>query len=220
MGFKEDDNQAPADGAVEAADGGFAQGSDYKPAGAAKKGIPLLAVEHPDFRLLFHPLRWGYFLSADGSQVEWLPNLRRLALSPGTDNVDKDGDPSYAIGIAAQEGWQTIEPSAADPYIVQHDGKGGTVHLCRWQRVKVLGNTAFLSSDEAGYRAWLREVCRRRGWKPDADVIALKRAQLEAEVNRDSGFNDAASKARAAAGQKALDLIDGKKPKAAAKGAA
>jgi hypothetical protein len=84
----------------------------------------------------------------------------------------------------------------------------------------VLGTTAFLSSDEDGYRAWLRDLCKRRGWKPDADVIALKRAEIAQELAVDDGdaTNPKAS-ARAKAARRMLDAIDGvtTKPKPATK---
>ncbi len=211
MGFKDNETTAPAE--TPAPDnGGYAQAGEYNPGGASKKVIPILAIDHPDFRLLYHPLRWGFFQATDGASGEWLPLLHRLPLTPGCGNVDKDGDPSTAYGIAQVEGWSVILPSAEDSYIAPYDAKGGTAYLSRWQRVKVLGTVAFVSSDETGYRAWLRDLCRRRGWKPDADVIAMKRMQLESEVAMDGGDStDPKGSARAKRGQKTLDAMDGKK---------
>jgi hypothetical protein len=212
MGFKDEGkSETTAEAAPEG--GGYAQGSDYKPAGAAAKGIPLDAKLHPDFRLLYHPLRWDWFQSADGNAGEWLPLLRSLPLTAGVDNVDKDNDPSMAIGIAAQGGWTAIYPSAQDPYIIQHEALGGVAHFSRWERLKVLGTRVFFSSDESGYRAWLRDLCKRQGWKPDADVIAMKRAQFEAELQMDGGdTTNPKATARAKNTQRILDAIDGKKP--------
>lgn len=216
MGFK--DNEATVEDSAAPIVSGFAEGAEYRPSGTAAKVVPIKAHLHPDFRLLFHPLRWDWFQSADGFSGEWLPLLRSLPLSPGVDNVDKDGDPSLAIGIAAQGGWVAIYPSAQDPYIVQHEAEGGTAHLTRWERLKVLGGQVFRSTDEKGYRAWLRDVCGRHGWRPDPDVIAMKRAQIEAELTMDGGdTNNPKAIGRAKVTQRILDAIDGKTAKGAKK---
>ena len=186
-------------------------GTEYVAQGAQVKRLPIPAGEHPDFRLLMHPARWGWFESADHSRGEWLPMLRRMILDPGVGNVDKDGDPSLAIGLAAQDGWACIYPSEKDPYIKQYPATGGVAHLMRWERVKLVGNRAMVSSDDEGYRAWLRDVCKRNGWTPDPDVIALKRAELEAEQAKDASFTDASSKVRANRAAVSLALMDGRK---------
>lgn len=215
MGFK--DNEATTEDPAPVASG-FAEGAEYRPTGVAQKVVPIKAAMHPDFRLLFHPLRWDWFQSPDGFSGEWLPLLRSLPLSPGVDNVDKDGDPSLAIGIAAQNGWVAIYPSALDPYIVQHEAEGGIAHFTRWERIKILGNRVFFSSDEKGYRAWLRDLCGRHGWRPDPDVIAIKRAQLDAELTMDGGdTTNPKATARARVTQRILDAIDGKGGKGAKK---
>ena len=200
-------------GFVTDAPDGYAQLEDVAPPSATRTVLSLRANDHPYYVLAYHPLRWGWFSNPDGSG-EWLPVLRRVALVPGSNNVDKDGSPTMAYALMQAEGWEIL-PEGVVPgtkYIKGADGMGGKVHLSAWHRVKQIGNQTLVSTDEAGYRGWLRELCKVKSYAPDSDAIMLKRQIVErewAEDNANAG-TDSKAKARAEALRKSLDAMDGK----------
>lgn len=198
--------------------GGYAQLDDVAPPSSTRPVLSLRATEHPYYVLAYHPLRWGWFVNADGSG-EWLPVLRRVPLTPGSNNIDKDGNPAGAYAIMAQEGWEVL-PVGVVPgtaYIKGAPGIGGTVHLSAWHKVKQIGGQVLLTTDEAGYRTWLRDLCKIRGYAPDADALLLKRQMIEREWAEDNAASatDPKAKARAEMLKKSLDAMD-KKAKAKA----
>lgn len=149
---------------------------------ATQEVLPIYASEHPAFDLLYHPLRWDWIAG------RWLPQLRRLARSPGSQNVDKDGSVAMAHALAGQEGWvvvpHTITPETGD-YVVAYPARMGRAHFFRWERIKLLGGRPSTTCDEAGYADWLSEVVDRMGLSPDPDVLQWKIEALESELKRD-----------------------------------
>lgn len=189
-------------------------GEVYKPAGATAAVLNIPAIAHPDYRLMYNALRWGWFGG------EWLPVLRKFVLDPGIDNVGKDGDPTDAFALEAKAGWEVI-PVDVSPvtvngqthgYIVPYPAVGGKAYLSPWHKIKVLGGQVFLSSNEAGYRDWLRKVMAIKGWKPDPDAIYIQRQKLETELNEELSkpSTNETAKLRAKALRDILDAIDGK----------
>lgn len=199
--------------------GGYAQLEDVAPPSATKQVLSLRAIDHPYYVLAYHPLRWGLFVQPDGAG-EWLPVLRRVPLVPGSNNIDKDGSPHAAFAIMAQEGWEIlpVDVVPGTSYIKGADGIGGKIHLSAWHKVKQIGSQVLLTTDEGGYRDWLRTLCKVRGYAPDSDALLLKRQTLEREWAEDhaASATDPKAKARAEALKRSLDAMDKKaKPKSA-----
>lgn len=189
----------------------------YSPSGAVAMTLNIPANAHPDFRFLYHPLRWGW--CHDG----WLPLLRKFVLEAGVDNVDKDGDPTNALHNEARAGWELVPldvlpvaiGATSHGYIVPYPAQRGTAHLTPWHKVKVLGGQVFLSNDDAGYRAWIRKVVELRGWKLDPDVLEVQREKLATELSEEMSkpAGNETARLRAANLQRILDQIDGKPAK-------
>lgn len=147
---------------------------------AQKEVLPVFASEHPPFDLLYHPLRWGWIAG------QWLPQLRRLNHSPGSQNVDKDGSMIMAHAVAGQEGWLVIQHNVTkDDYVMSLPAKGGPAHFFRWERIKILGGRTSTTCDEKGYAEWLSEVVDKLGLNPDPDVIQWRLDAIETEIATD-----------------------------------
>jgi len=147
---------------------------------AQQEVLPVHASEHPVFDLLYHPLRWGWIAG------RWLPQLRRLVHSPGSQNVDKDGSMAMAHAIAAQGRWIVIPHDVTpEDYVVSFPARGGRAHYFRWERIKILGGRLTSTCDEKGYADWLSEVVDLKRLSPDPSVIQWKIEALEAEIERD-----------------------------------
>lgn len=147
---------------------------------AQQEVAPVHASEHPAFDLLYHPLRWGWIAG------QWLPQLRRLVHSPGSQNVDKDGSMAMAHALAGQDRWVVIKHDVTpEDYVVSYPARGGRAHFFRWEKVKILGGRLTSSCDEKGYAEWLSQVVDKLGLSPDPDVIQWRLDALESEIERD-----------------------------------
>lgn len=147
---------------------------------AQQEVAPVHASEHPVFDLLYHPLRWGWIAG------QWLPQLRRLVHSPGSQNVDKDGSMVLAHASAQQDRWVVIKHDVTpEDYVVSYPAWGGRAHFFRWEKVKILGGRVSTSCDEKGYAQWLSEVVDLMRLSPDPDVIQWRLDAIESEIERD-----------------------------------
>ena len=134
----------------------------------------------PPFFLKWHPQRWELV------EGELLPKLGRLAVEPGVNGVDKNGDPSLAFVSAKQRGWRVIGWDViTDGYVRVHQGNFGKVHLTKWQTPKQIGNRCIIKHDAQGYRQFLRElVASSVISKPDPDLLDAMIKEREAKVER------------------------------------
>ncbi|TXH50965.1 MAG: hypothetical protein E6Q97_19350 [Desulfurellales bacterium] len=176
-----------------------------QPPQAQQEVLPAYASEHPYFTLLYHPLRWGWLSG------RWLPILRKLSLTPGSQNVDKQGDPSMAIAVESQQGWIAVPHTVlpGEDYVVAYAARGGLAHFSRWEKLKLLGGRLTTSSDEHGYADYLERVCARLGWTPDPDVVEGRITALEAECVQDEAAAPTDLKAahRAKEARKVIDAM-------------
>lgn len=101
---------------------------------------------------MHHPSRW--MLVGD----EWLPQLGQMWGDPGVNRVDKDGNTDLAEIGKRKTGW-TIIPWEVESggYCIAWDGRGGKVHLSKWETPQMLAGQVRLKSDVDGY--W--DFCRR-----------------------------------------------------------
>jgi hypothetical protein len=184
-------------------------------AAAASTGLPLNAGDYPDFRLMYHPKRWSFHLTDDGSSGEWLPYLGSLPFIPGVNAVDKDGDVSLAYAEKMRKGWIVIEP--ASDYIATYDarplpsGKVPTIHLPIWMVPTSLGNEVRVKYDKETHHQFLRDlVASGRLPALDPDAAEIIRNRIQDEHDRDDGDSAGDGKAarRAAAAAKVLAAMD------------
>jgi len=204
--------------------GGSIQGQDYVAKGAQAKVLPVPAGEHPVFRLAYHPRRWDFFVNEKGENGRWLPVLRRIALSPGTNNIDKDGSTTTAYVILREAGWEIIEPETVlvegcKSYITVFPAIGGDAHYPCWTRIKMLGGKPVFKVDEAGYQDWLAEVTEELRLELDPDVKEMIIARIEAEYAADlaDSAGNLKAKLRAEAQGKRLEAMRGNVPSKAEK---
>lgn len=114
-----------------------------------------------------HPAHWQ---CVDG---EWLPDLGQMMAIPGLNRVDKNGDTALAEVHLAKKG-MTIIPWDAEPggYCVQYAGSNGPVFLSKWEKPKLVAGQVRMSTDQEGYRAFIRRLVADGFIKiPDADFI-------------------------------------------------
>lgn len=179
------------------------------PSAAAQNALPWLAKDHPPFSLAYHPRRWGWFAAQDGG--EWLPILKRIVHVPGVDNVDKDGGTATAFVLAQSRGWTVLphEVVPGDSYVRSVPCRDGVAHVHAWTRIKRVGMEILVSSDEEGYRAWLRRMCEVTGIRPDPDILAMRIAQIERECGEDEAQAalDLKARGRAERARAALDVM-------------
>lgn len=150
------------------------------PPQASVEVLPVYASEKPYFDLMYHPKRWDWI----GGQ--WLPTLRRLAHTPGSQNVDKDSSTHMAIAIEAQAGWVRIPHDLPEgDYLSRYPARLGFAHFFRWERLKVLGGELHTTADEQGYVEWLSAVVARMGMSPDPYILQWKIDRLETSNGED-----------------------------------
>ena len=187
----------------------------YSAANTAATGLPLNPADYPDFRLMYHPKRWAFHLTDDGSSGEWLPNLAPLMFTPGVANVDKDGDVSLAFAEKMRKGWIIVEP--ASDYIATYDarplpsGKVPTVYLPVWMVPTPLGAEVRVKYDKETHHQFLRDlVASGRLPSLDPDAAEIIRNRVQDEHDRDDGDSSGDGKAarRAAQAAKVLAAMD------------
>lgn len=182
----------------------FLQPLPAAPPQAAQEVLPVHASQKPYFDLLFHPMRWNWI----GGR--WLPTLRRLPLTPGLQNIDKDNGVVLALAIEGQAGWVRVPHDLPEgDYLCRYPAWNGFAHFFRWEKHKILGGQLKTSSDEAGYVEWLSAVVARMGWRPDPDVVQWKIEAVEADVKRDeaAGLTDLRARLRAEEARALLDTM-------------
>lgn len=123
-----------------------------RPAVTTQAGAPKLPLS-PNSRWWYisHPARWQCI---DG---EWLPVLAQMRATPGVNGVDKDGDTAGAETRLRREHWTVIPWDVVEGgYVVQYDGARGPVYLSRWESPRMVAGQAVVTTDDAGYREFLR----------------------------------------------------------------
>ena len=138
----------------------------------------------PAFWFIAHPNRWQFI---DG---EYLPVLSRLSQRPGAKNVTKDGDTAHAETLLRKGGW-TVIPWDAVPggYVQVFDGRGGAVHLSRWETPRQVGTQIVMTTDTAGYYGFLRGLIADGFIAPPDQLvieamIEQQRQRVENNANR------------------------------------
>jgi len=181
----------------------------------AATGLALNPSDYPDFRLMYHPKRWAFHMTADQSAGEWLPYLAPLMFNPGVNCVDKDGDVSMAYAEQIRQGWTIIEP--ASDYIAIYDGrpfpsgKVPTIYLPIWMVPTPLGNEVRVKYDKETHHQFLRDlVASGRLPSLDPDAAEIIRNRIQDEHDRDDGDASGDGKAarRAAQAAKVLAAMD------------
>ena len=138
----------------------------------------------PPFWYIAHPNRWQFL---DG---EWLPVLSRLSQRPGAKNVTKDGDTAHAETLLRKGGWSIIPWDAVDGgYVTVYDGRNGPVHLSRWETPRQVGTQIVMTTDQDGYRAFLRGLIADGYVAPMDPMVAeamieSQRQRVENNANR------------------------------------
>ena len=92
---------------------------------------------------------WAVF----GDRV--LPQLRKMKLIRGCNNVSPTGSMALCRSIAAEKGWQILEHDC-DPsgkYLVEYEVAGGKAYVSRY--CDLYSGTAAVRADQAGYYAFL-----------------------------------------------------------------
>jgi len=138
----------------------------------------------PAWWYIAHPNRWQFL---DG---EWLPVLSRLSQRPGAKNVTKDGDTAHAETLLRKGGWSIIPWDAVDGgYVTVYDGRNGPVHLSRWETPRQVGTQVVMTTDQDGYRAFLRGLIADGYVAPMDPMVAdamieSQRQRVENNANR------------------------------------
>jgi hypothetical protein len=164
---------------------------------------------------MYHPKRWAFHLTDDGTSGEWLPNLAPLMFTPGVSNVDKDGDVSMAFAEKMRKGWIIVEP--ASDYIAAYDGrpfpsgKVPTIYLPIWMVPTPLGNEVRVKYDKETHHQFLRDLVasgRLPSLDPDAAEIIRNRIQDEHDRDAGDGSGDGKAARRATQAAKVLAAMD------------
>jgi hypothetical protein len=116
-----------------------------------------------------HPAHWQ---CVDG---EWLPDLGQMVAIPGLNRVDKNGDTALAEVHLGKKG-VTIIPWEVEPggYCIQYAGANGPVFLSKWEKPKLVAGQTRMSTDQEGYRAFIRRLVADGIIKiPDPDFIGV-----------------------------------------------
>jgi hypothetical protein len=174
-------------------------------AGAPKLNLPTNA----QWWYIWHPARWQCI---DG---EWLPVLAVMRATPGVNSVDKDGDTSGAETKLRREHWTVIPWDVVEGgYVTEYEGVRGPVRLSRWETPRMVAGSVVLTSDEAGYREFLRGLVVSGVVRPPDPytIDALReRQKLRVQENTKRAGSDPEALRRLEADKALLAHMDGAK---------
>ena len=158
---------------------------------------------------IWHPARWQCI------EGEWLPVLSQLRATPGVNGVDKDGDTSGAETKLRREHWQVIPWDIIEGgYVVEYDGVRGPVRLSRWETPRMVAGQVVITSDESGYREFLRGLVSSGVVRPPdphtVDALRERQRMRVAENSKRAG-SDPEAQRRLEADKALLAQMDGAK---------
>lgn len=147
----------------------------------------------PPWWYMAHPSRWYC------REGEWLPQLGKLSVTPGQNNVKPNGDTSLAEALLRKEGWTILPWDIIEGgYVQVFDGVRGPVHLSRWETPRQVGAQLVIIPDEAGYLAFLRHLLADGIVAPPDPVVldVLMERQAQRIQNNANRLHEPVAKAR------------------------